>query len=69
VAESQGVAVKTVHVADERPADGITKTAADKHCDLIVMASHGRRGISRLMLGSVAMEVVTHSTIPTLIIR
>jgi nucleotide-binding universal stress UspA family protein len=45
------------------------KAATDKGCDLIVMASHGRRGVSRVLLGSQANEVVTHSKVPTLIVR
>ena len=50
-------------------AEGIVAAAAEKGCDLIVMASHGRRGIGRLLLGSQANEVLTHSKVPTLIVR
>jgi nucleotide-binding universal stress UspA family protein len=39
------------------------------HCDLIVMASHGRRGVSALLLGSETVKVLTHSTIPVLVYR
>jgi nucleotide-binding universal stress UspA family protein len=46
-------------VKDQHPAEGIVATAKDKGRDLIVMASHGRRGISRLLLGSQAYEVLT----------
>lgn len=67
-AERQGVALETVHVNDF-PAEAILSTAKGKGCDLIVMASHGRRGISRLLLGSQATRVVTLSTIPVLICR
>jgi nucleotide-binding universal stress UspA family protein len=56
-------------MADQFPADGIIATAKDKGCDLIVMASHGRRGISRLLLGSQANQVVVHSTVPVLVVR
>lgn len=69
VAGQLGVKVKVMHIADMHPAEGILKAAADDKCDLIVIASHGRRGINRLLLGSVAMEVVTQSTIPTLVVR
>jgi len=47
----------------------IVNSARRKHCDLIVMASHGRRGISRLLLGSVANKVLAHAGIPVLICR
>jgi nucleotide-binding universal stress UspA family protein len=67
-ADRQGIACDTVHVNDF-PAEGILATAKDKNCDLIVMASHGRRGISRLLLGSQATRVVTLSTVPVLICR
>lgn len=64
-----GVTCKTLHVTDHRAAEGIIETAEAKHCDLIVMGSHGRRGISRLVLGSQANEVVSHSTVPVLVCR
>jgi nucleotide-binding universal stress UspA family protein len=69
IAGTLGVQAEVRHVANEHPADGIIKTANNGNFDLIVMASHGRRGINRLLLGSVAMEVVSQSTIPTLIVR
>ena len=59
----------TVHAKDQYPAEGILETAKSKGCDLIVMASHGRRGLGRLLLGSVAVKVLTHATIPVLICR
>jgi nucleotide-binding universal stress UspA family protein len=68
-ATAAGVAHDRVHVRDQRPAEGIVATAKDKGCDLIVMASHGRRGISRMMLGSQAYEVLAHSSVPVLIVR
>jgi nucleotide-binding universal stress UspA family protein len=69
IAKTHGVAYETVHIKDQHPAEGIVKAATDKGCDLIVMASHGRRGVSRVLLGSQANEVVTHSKVPTLIVR
>jgi nucleotide-binding universal stress UspA family protein len=51
------------------PANGILSVAAKRKCDLIVMASHGRRGLPRLLLGSQAFEVVTRATVPVLIVR
>lgn len=68
-AGKSGVACDFVHVKDQHPADGIIKTANDKGCDLIVMASHGRRGIARVLLGSQAYEVLTHCRVPALIVR
>ena len=68
-AKSAGVACETLHVKDQFPAEGIVETAKARGCDLIVMASHGRRGISRFLLGSQANRVVTTSTIPVLICR
>ena len=69
VAKSEGITCESVHVRDRHPADGIIATARDKGCDLIVMASHGHRGIDRLLMGSQANEVLTHSKIPALIVR
>ena len=69
VAKTAGVECDTVHVKDRYPAEGIIAAAKERGCDLIVMASHGRRGLSRLMLGSQANKVVTLSTIPVLICR
>jgi nucleotide-binding universal stress UspA family protein len=68
MAKAAGVACETVHVMTY-PADAIVDTATSKGCDLIVMASHGRRGIARVLLGSQAVNVLTHSKIPVLICR
>ncbi len=68
-ADAAGVTCETVHMADQYPADGIIATAKDKACDLIVMASHGRRGLSRLLIGSQANQVVVHSDVPVLVVR
>lgn len=69
VAAEAGLEADTVHVKDSYPADGIIATAERLGCDLIVMASHGRRGVSRLLIGSQANDVVTHSSVPVLIWR
>jgi len=58
-AKRNGVACHTIHVKDEYPAEGIIEAAKEQGCDLIVMASHGRRGLTRLSLGSQATNVVT----------
>jgi nucleotide-binding universal stress UspA family protein len=68
-AAADGIPCETVHVKDQYPADGILDLAKTRECDLIVMASHGRRGIPRLVLGSEANRVVTQSTVPVLICR
>lgn len=69
VASKAGIDFQTQHVKDQFPAEGIVEAAKSRGADLIVMASHGRRGMTRLLLGSQANKVVTHSTIPVLVCR
>jgi len=64
-----GVPCATMHVKDQRPAEGILDAAGQSGCDLIVLASHGRRGMQRLLLGSQAQKVVALSALPVLICR
>jgi nucleotide-binding universal stress UspA family protein len=52
----------------DHPYEAIVATAKEKGCDLIVMASHGRSGIAAVVLGSVTTKVLTHTSIPTLVI-
>ncbi|MCL4766585.1 MAG: universal stress protein [Hyphomicrobiaceae bacterium] len=68
-AQARGVACELVQLENPQPYEGIIATAKDKGCDLIVMASHGRRGISAFLLGSETQKVLTHSTIPVLVYR
>lgn len=68
-AKGAGINCDVVHLADLPPAEGIIKAAKERVCDLIVMASHGRRGVGRLLLGSQASEVVAYATVPILIVR
>jgi nucleotide-binding universal stress UspA family protein len=68
-AEAAGVACEMVHVEHEHPYQAIIDTAESKGCDLIVMASHGRHGISAIVLGSETVKVLTHSKIPVLVHR
>ena len=68
-AKAAGVSVELVHVPESAPAEGIIATAEKQGCDLIVMASHGRRGLGRLVLGSQANEVLAYSKVPALIVR
>lgn len=68
-AEKLGIDVDTVHVPDALPATAIVDSAQKYGCNLIVMASHGRRGIKRLLLGSQTSEVLSTATIPVLVVR
>lgn len=68
-AAQKGVTVELTHEIDEHPAEAIVRFAGLKGCDLIVMSSHGRRGVRRFVLGSQTAEVVTHTDIPVLVIR
>ena len=63
------VKVKPVTAKSDLVSDAIIATAKRQKCDLIVMASHGRRGIKRLLLGSETQQVLTHSHIPVLVLR
>lgn len=69
VARKTGISCNTIHLKNKYPADGIIETAGSIGADLIVMASHGRRGVSRLLIGSQANSVVVMSKIPVLICR
>jgi nucleotide-binding universal stress UspA family protein len=69
IALAAGVSCETLHVEHEHPYLAIIGTAAKQSCDLIVMASHGRRGISAVVLGSETNKVLTHSEIPVLVVR
>ncbi|PWF48382.1 universal stress protein [Massilia glaciei] len=68
-AKQMGVAYNTVMVRANDPYDAIIEVARDKRCDLIAMASHGRRGLEGLLLGSETQKVLTHSVIPVLVFR
>ncbi|WP_374523285.1 universal stress protein [Hydrogenophaga sp.] len=63
------VKVKPITVKSDTVSDAIISAAKRNKCDLIVMASHGRRGIKRLLLGSETQQVLTHSHIPVLVLR
>lgn len=64
-----GITAETVHAIDPHPDHAILITAEKKGCDLIVMGSHGRRGIAGLLLGSVTARTLTHCKIPVLVYR
>lgn len=69
VANAAGVACTTSHIEHEHPYRAIIETADAKGCDLIAMASHGRRGVSAIVLGSETVKVLTHANIPVLVYR
>lgn len=68
-AQAAGVKHAELVVTGELPFEAINATAKKRKCDLIVMASHGRRGLSGLLLGSETTKVLTHSRIPVLVVR
>ena len=68
-AAAAGVLCHTVLREHDHPHEAIIETARANACDLILMASHGRRGMAALLLGSVTTKVLTHSDIPVLVYR
>ena len=69
VAAAAGVVCKSVARLDASPYEAIISIAKDEGCDLIFMASHGRRGMAHLLLGSETQKVLTHCRIPVLVYR
>ena len=68
-ASQAGVRLETATKVDPQPWAAIIKAARARKCDLIVMASHGRRGLAGVLLGSETAKVLTHSKIPVLVVR
>jgi nucleotide-binding universal stress UspA family protein len=68
-AKQAGVSCDTMRVANARPYQAIIAAASDRGCDLIVMTSHGRGGLSAVVLGSVTNKVLTHTKTPVLVYR
>jgi nucleotide-binding universal stress UspA family protein len=68
-AKNQSVSIKAITVKSDVVSDAIIAAAKKHKADLIVMASHGRKGIKRLLLGSETQQVLTHSHIPVLVLR
>lgn len=68
-AHARGVSARTQHVFAERPYEAIIAAAAKEGCDLVCMASHGRKGIAGLLVGSETNKVLTHSKVPVLVCR
>lgn len=69
MASKSGVACDSVHARETNPYEAIVRVAQEKGCDLIVMGSHGRRGIEGFLLGSETVDVLTHSKVPVLVYR
>ncbi len=68
-AAAAGIECELVHREHDQPYQAIIDVAREKFCDLIIMASHGRRGVSAVVLGSETLKVLTYSSIPVLVYR
>lgn len=68
-AQAKGVKATAVVAQSDLVAESIMAAATKHNCDLVVMASHGRKGIKRVLLGSETQHVLTHSTVPVLVLR
>ena len=68
MAEQIGIAAEFLHVTNVHPATAIVETAKSRGCDLIVMATHGRRGLRKLFLGSQTSEVLVNGSVPVLVV-
>ena len=68
-ARDAGVPCDTVCVVSDEPYEAIIRTAEEEGCDLIAMASHGRKGIKGLLVGSETQKVLTHSHQPVMVLR
>lgn len=68
-AQAKGVKTRAITMRSDLVSEAIIACAKKHKCDLIVMASHGRRGIKRLLLGSETQLVLTHSHVPVLVLR
>jgi len=67
--KKEGVDCEGLVVVGDHPYEEIINNAANRKCDLIMMASHGRRGLDAVLLGSETVKVLTHSKVPVLIVR
>jgi nucleotide-binding universal stress UspA family protein len=68
-AKQAGLSYDGVHKIGDHPWEEIIKTASERGCDVIFMASHGRRGVAALVIGSETNKVLTHTNIPVLVYR
>jgi nucleotide-binding universal stress UspA family protein len=69
MAEQIGISAELMHIPDAHPATAIIETAKSRGCDLIIMGSHGRRGLRRLFLGSQTSEVLADGSVPVLVVH
>ena len=69
MAEQTGMSAELLHATDAHPATAIIETAKSRGCDLIVMGSHGHRGLRKLLLGSQTSEVLADGSVPVLVVR
>jgi nucleotide-binding universal stress UspA family protein len=69
MAEQIGISAELLHIPNAHPATAIIETAKSRGCDLIVMASHGRRGLRKLFLGSQTSEVLVDGSVPVLVVN
>jgi len=69
MAQQIGISAELLHVPNAHPATAIIETAKSRGCDLIVMASHGRRGLRKLLLGSQTSEVLVDGSVPVLVVH
>jgi nucleotide-binding universal stress UspA family protein len=69
IAASIGITAETAFVADLSPYEAIVRVAREAQCDVIVMASHGRRGVPGFLIGSVTQKVLTHTPTPVLVVH
>lgn len=68
-AKAAGVPCEAVLGEATSPYEVIVKTAEERHCDIILMASHGRKGLNKLFLGSETQKVLAHTQLPVLVLR
>jgi nucleotide-binding universal stress UspA family protein len=69
IARAEDIGCETLAVTADEPWSGVLHAAHRRKCDVIVMASHGRRGLAKALLGSETQKVLTHSRIPVLVVR
>ena len=69
IAAAADVPCETIHIEHDHPYRAIIDTAKDRNCDAILMASHGRRGLSAIVMGSETLKVLTHGITPVIVYR
>jgi nucleotide-binding universal stress UspA family protein len=69
MAERIGISAELLHIPNGHPASAMIETAKSRGCDLIVMGSHGRRGLRKLFLGSQTSEVLADASVPVLVVH